>query len=220
MLAQIKALYPTATTARLTLYAPHLFAAMHEFEITNTKRIAAFLANLAVESGELRYMTEIASGEAYEGHKGLGNTQRGDGIRYKGRSPIQLTGRANYREYGKLLGLPLEAQPELAALPQHGFRIAGAYWKKKGLNKLADQNNFREIVRRINGGYTHYERRLSYYNKALGIFNVLDAIPKIVEATGDAAKKVITTADENKDVIITGAVSIGLAFLFLMVIKR
>ena len=68
---------------------------MEKYQITTPLRRAAFLAQLAHESGELKYMEEIASGEAYEGRKELGNTAPGDGKRYKGRGPIQLTGRFN-----------------------------------------------------------------------------------------------------------------------------
>lgn len=89
----------------------------------------------------------------------LGNTQAGDGRRYKGRGPIQLTGRSNYRTYGKLLGLPLESKPAMAAEPKVGFRLAALFWQRIDGNRLADQGNFREITRRINGGFNGMEDR-------------------------------------------------------------
>jgi putative chitinase len=115
-------------------------------------RFAHFFAQLGHESGGFRYMEEIASGQAYEGRADLGNVQPGDGKRYKGRGPIQLTGRANYREYGRRLGIDFESHPEIAALPSIGMMTACAYWTTKGLNALADGDNVDAITRRINGG--------------------------------------------------------------------
>ena len=69
---------------------------------------------------------------------GLGNTEPGDGKRFKGRGPIQLTGRANYRVFGNALGLDLVGNPALAATKEVAFRIAGLYWRSGGLNALAD----------------------------------------------------------------------------------
>jgi len=126
--------------------------AMREFAITTQARGAAFLAQVLHESGRLRYFEEIASGQAYEGRRDLGNTQPGDGVRFKGRGPIQLTGRANYRWAANALDLPLERQPKLAARHDVGWRIAGLYWRSRGLNGLADRGDFRHITQRINGG--------------------------------------------------------------------
>jgi putative chitinase len=118
----------------------------------NPLRFAHFFAQLGHESGGFRYMEEIASGQAYEGRADLGNVQPGDGRRYKGRGPIQLTGRANYREYGRRLGIDFEAHPEIAALPSIGMMTACTYWTVKGLNALADADDVDAITRRINGG--------------------------------------------------------------------
>ncbi|HEX8258426.1 MAG TPA: glycoside hydrolase family 19 protein, partial [Allosphingosinicella sp.] len=115
-------------------------------------RFAHFLAQLGHESGGFRYMEEIASGEAYEGRRDLGNVQPGDGRRFKGRGPIQLTGRANYREFGRRVGIDLEGHPEIAALPSIGMLTACTYWTVKGLNALADRDDLDGITRRINGG--------------------------------------------------------------------
>jgi predicted chitinase len=142
---------------------------MKEHDINTPKRQAAFLAQLAHESRELRYMEEIASGAAYEGRKDLGNTQPGDGKRYKGRGPIQLTGRANYRAAGKALGLDLEEHPEKAATPDLGCRVAGWFWTTRGLNALADRGDFKQITRRINGGYHGLANRQRYYQRALEV---------------------------------------------------
>lgn len=158
-------------------YLPLLQAAMTEFDITTYLREAAFLAQLAHESGQLKYFEEIANGSAYEGRRDLGNVQPGDGRRYKGRGPIQLTGRANYRRYGRLLGLDLEGNPKLAATPQVGFRIAGAFWKTHGLNELADRRAFTTITRRVNGGVNGLHDRLHFYRLALAVLSQNDPVP-------------------------------------------
>jgi len=163
---ELRQIMPNCAAAKRTDYLPFIQQAMEEFEITTYLREAAFLAQLAHESGELRYMEELASGAAYEGRKDLGNTQPGDGVRYKGRGPIQLTGRANYQKYGDLLGVDLINNPTQAATPQVGFRIAGEFWKLNGLNQLADQQQFETITRRINGGLNGQPDRLKYYNRA------------------------------------------------------
>lgn len=115
-------------------------------------RLAHFLAQLIHESGTFRYMEELASGQAYEGRADLGNTQPGDGVRYKGRGPIQITGRANYRRYGAKLGIDFERHPELAAVSSIGLHVALEFWKVNGLNTLADTDNIVAITKLINGG--------------------------------------------------------------------
>jgi putative chitinase len=156
---------------RIAEYVPPLNAAMAEYKIDTIIRAAAFLGQLALESGELRWWVEWSNGMQYNGRKDLGNGPN-DGPRYKGRSPIQLTGRANYRAAGADLGIDLEGQPELAAHPDVGFRIAGWYWDLKSLNELADERDYREITKRINGGYRHIQERYAYYYRALEVLTV------------------------------------------------
>ena len=150
-------------------YLSHINAALVEGSINTCQRKAAFLAQLAHESGQLVYMEELASGAAYEGRLDLGNTQPGDGKRYKGRGPIQLTGRANYRSAGKALGLDLEGNPELVKTPAVGFRTSVWFWTSHKLNELADVGTlegFRQITRRINGGTNGQADRENYWSKA------------------------------------------------------
>jgi predicted chitinase len=173
---ELKQIMPNCAAAKRDAYLPFIHQAMQEFEITSYLREAAFLAQLAHESGELRYMEEIASGAAYEGRANLGNTQPGDGKRYKGRGPIQLTGRANYERYGGLLGLDLINNPTIAATPEVGFRIAGQFWQLNGLNALADQQDIRQITKRINGGYNGLDDRIKYYERAKKVLNKDDAV--------------------------------------------
>lgn len=168
---ELRQVMPNCATAKRADYLPFIQQAMQEFEITSYWRETAFVAQLAHESAELRYMEEIASGAAYEGRKDLGNTQPGDGKRYKGRGPIQLTGRANYEKYGGLLGLDLINDPAIAATKEVGFRIAGLFWKSHGLNELADQQQFKAITKSINGGYNGLDDRTKYYERAKKILS-------------------------------------------------
>lgn len=168
----------------------HLPAAMEEYEINTNLRIAHFLAQLAHESDHFRTMREYASGKAYEGRKDLGNIHRGDGVRYKGRGPIQLTGRANYEAYGKILGVDLVGKPELAETPEIGVRIACEYWKQKNLNVWADRNDIKTITRRINGGYNGLASREAMYNRAIKAITRRNAIAYNVEEPVEKANEV------------------------------
>lgn len=176
---QLQQMMPTLNAAKRETYLPFLGAAMETYEINSPLRAAAFLAQLAHESGELRFMEEIwgptAQQRRYEPPSDLaarlGNTQRGDGARFKGRGPIQITGRFNYRKYGNLLGVDLVEMPELAATPQIAFAIAGLFWQANGLNELADVQDFTKITKRINGGLNGLPSREKYYARALQVFD-------------------------------------------------
>lgn len=165
---QLKRIMPYAGH-RLTLFVAPLNATMDANEITTPARRAAFLAQIAHESGSLRYTREIASGEAYEGRADLGNTEPGDGVRYKGRGLIQITGRANYRACSiGLYGDPdiLLQHPDLIETVAGACDSAGWYWKSRGLNALADLGKFRAITLRVNGGLNGYADRLEYFHRA------------------------------------------------------
>lgn len=160
--AELTAMLPFAAS-RATTYAPLLDAAMAEFEIDTPRRKAAFLAQVAHESGSLRYVKEIADGLAYEDRKDLGNTSPGDGIKFKGRGLLQVTGKANYRACGMALGLDLIGSPVLLEEPANACRSAGWFWSWKKLNQFADTDAFGSLTRAINGGYTGLDDRLSHW---------------------------------------------------------
>jgi putative chitinase len=144
-------------------------AAVHvpNFEIDRDPlRLAHFLAQLAHESDGFRAMEEYASGEAYEGRADLGNTQPGDGKLYKGRGPIQITGRANYRHFGQIIGIDLEGHPQIAAIPSIGMLTACAFWEARGLDRPAASDDIVAITRRINGGLNGLEERRARLAKA------------------------------------------------------
>lgn len=152
---------------RIPLFLEHLNEAMGEYAINTRMRQAAFLGQIAHESGELRYTSELASGAAYEGREDLGNTQPGAGVLFKGRGLLQITGRTNYIECGKALGLDLESEPELLSRPDLACRSAAWWWRSHGLNAIADKGDFIRITRVINGGVNGLLDRQAYYEKAL-----------------------------------------------------
>ena len=181
---QLQAIMPLLPAAKRTTYFPFLTAAVSEFGIDQPPRTAAFLAQLAHESAQFKFMEEIwgptTAQRRYEPPDKLattlGNTEPGDGFRFKGRGPIQVTGRANYRRFGDLLGLDLVATPVQAASPEVAFRIAALFWSKKGLNELADRvtpEAFREITRRINGGFNGLAERQRFYETAKTVLAVV-----------------------------------------------
>lgn len=139
---------------------PHLVDALIERGIDHPLVRAAVAATVGVETCGIGSRSfwftpriEVASGRAYEGRADLGNTQPGDGPRYKGRGFIQLTGRANYREYGRFLNVPLEAEPDLAMDPAVAARVLAAYFQKRGVAAEACLKNWRKVRKLVNGGY-------------------------------------------------------------------
>ena len=169
---QLTKCLPHAQEADIDLFFESLNKAMAEFEINTPVRIAAFLAQIAHESGSLFYKEEIASGSDYEGRRDLGNIYQGDGKKFKGRGIIQLTGRHNYKWASDALGLNLINNPYQATKPEISCRIAGLYWKSRGLNTYADKNSiegFKEITRRINGGYNGWTDRVNHWTKTKAV---------------------------------------------------
>ncbi|MGE0224149.1 MAG: peptidoglycan-binding protein [Acetobacteraceae bacterium] len=169
-----------------------LDATLRTYAIKTDLRVAHFAAQICHEAAGLRTTEEFASGAAYEGRQDLGNTQPGDGPRYKGRGLIQLTGRANYRRYGAILELDLENDPEGAGEPVTSLRIACEYWKSKHLNFHADRDDVRTITQLINGGQNGFDDRKSFLAKAKSVLNVVPgALPP---------RPVLRRGDKNDDV--------------------
>jgi predicted chitinase len=132
---------------------------IQEFELSNDNRISHFLGQAAIESAYFRTTTEYGDGKKYNGRRDLGNTQPGDGPRFKGRGLIQLTGRSNYAQVGKLVGQDLVSNPASVAAFPLALTVSGIYWRTRAvdgnknvhLNDAADQDDVQKVTRNVNG---------------------------------------------------------------------
>lgn len=177
---ELISIMPKINPSKVDLYTTYLNKAMDESEINTPLRVAAFLAQIAHESDQLKFMSEIWGPTSAQIRydppsslsKRLGNIRLGDGYKYRGAGPLQLTGRANYAACGKALGLDLENNPDLARTPEVGFRTAAWFWKVNKLNELADIPNFDAVTKKINGGYNGKAARDAYYIRAKATLGV------------------------------------------------
>lgn len=174
-LDQLKACLPDSGD-RAAIFLECLNHAMTEFDVTTLLRQACFLAQVAHESGQLRYTAEVwgptPTQKAYEGRADLGNTHVGDGSKYRGRGLLQITGRSNYERCGFGLGRNLIDDPAYLETPMGACRSAAWFWKANGLSEIADVGNFGTLTRKINGGFNGLDDRIRHYirvRKALGI---------------------------------------------------
>ena len=162
-------LAPSANATIVAGIAERFDELADDHDITTPRRICHFLAQAAHETDGFRTLEEYG-GPAYfiryEGRRDLGNTQAGDGIRYHGRGIFQLTGRANYRRFGQLLGIDLETEPERAKEPETSLRVAFAYWSERAINAAADVDEIERVTRLINGGRNGLAERTRYLEKA------------------------------------------------------
>lgn len=110
--------------------------------------------------------------QVYASRMGNGGSETGDGWMYRGRGPIQLTGRANYKTCGAAIGHDLEHFPELVLRATIGAEVACWFWYSHGLNDLADQGAFEKITRIINGGLNGQAERVHYWEKAKAVLGV------------------------------------------------
>lgn len=168
---QLKQIAPYALDNRIALMLPLINAAMEKYGIDTKLRQAHFIAQLLHESGALRYTEEIASGQAYEGRLDLGNRLPGDGVKFKGRGLIQLTGRANYAKYGKYVGEDLEVNPILVAT-KYVADVAGWYWLVRGINAAADFDDLRAVTKKVNGGFNGLADREKYLLQAKSVLGI------------------------------------------------
>ena len=172
---QLNKIYIHAPDARINLFLEPLNLALEEFQINTPLRICHFLAQVGHESGEFRYVRELASGAAYDTGRlalRLGNTPEadGDGQLYKGRGLIQITGKTNYRACGIALKLNLIKNPELLEQPINAVRSAAWFWNSRNLSLFADKDLFETITKRINGGTNGLADRKRLLDLAKGVF--------------------------------------------------
>ena len=154
-------------------YYEEINKSLLQFDINTLTRVRHFIAQIAHESGEFKYVKEIASGKAYDTGRlaaRLGNTPEadGDGQKYKGRGLIQITGCSNYERCSLALfgDKRLLDTPELLEQPRYAVRSACWFWSVNGLNAIADKDDIRAVTRRINGGYNGIEHRAQLYERA------------------------------------------------------
>ena len=163
------------------------------YDITTPARIAAFLAQVGHESGGFRYTSEIwgptPAQQRYEGRKDLGNTQPGDGSRYRGHGFIQTTGRANHvavrdrlRERLSVEVPDFEEYPEALAELPWACLSAADYWDMRKLNALADAGDFEAITRKVNGGLNGHADRVARWERVKAVLGVSDPAPVITDA--------------------------------------
>jgi len=179
---------PAASQAKIIAEAGAVLAAtLESYDITSRLRIAHFLGQTCEESAGYRTTEEFASGREYEGRQDLGNTHKGDGPRYKGRGLLQLTGRANYADYGKALGVDLVNNPTLAAQPALSLKIACEYWKRHDINADCDRDDAQAVTRKVNGGLNGLSDRIAFTQKAKTAVARLQAVQLSGAASGGAA---------------------------------
>lgn len=187
---QLRTIMPFARN--LAYFIDPLDETMHRFEINTPARMAPFIANLAHESGEFRYMEELADGSAYDHRADLGNTHP-EAIRiarlngttpgrfYKGHGPIQITGYWNHKACGEYLGIDLVQYPQLLCQPHYGCLSAGWFWHVNGINAFADAGDFDGVCDKINrgrktariGDSNGWADRVRYYERAKAVFACL-----------------------------------------------
>lgn len=161
------------------IFVPYMNKYFIEFGIDSPIKVCHYLAQVLHESGSLRYTEELASGKAYEGRKDLGNVMKGDGVKYKGRGLIQLTGRKNYQRYKNFCGYDVINKPQLLSMPLGATR-SSCWFFTKGCGRnlcgyaVADDGTnteqiLRSITKVINGGYNGLDSRRQFLERAKNV---------------------------------------------------
>lgn len=140
---------------------------LNRFQINTPLRMRHFLSQTAHESGGLKWLKELASGQQYEGRKNLGNIHPGDGSKYKGAGVIQLTGRSNYQAFSTFINDPKVMDGVDYVSTTYPFSSAGFWWQNNNMNALCDRApSVEQVTRRVNGGINGLADRIAYYQKA------------------------------------------------------
>jgi putative chitinase len=199
-------------------FRPYLNKYMDKYGVNTPNRVLAFLSQVGHESGGLKYTQEIASGSAYEGRTDLGNIYAGDGVKYKGRGLIQLTGRENYQKMSEKIGKDLIKNPQLVEQPDLATEVSVIFWKDRKRNGLtlnewadkydlsqpidsvANKNILENITRAINGGVNGLTDRLE---RLMNGVTVIDEIKKKISSFGGSFAN-----NKNKWLIVSSAILI------------
>lgn len=177
-----KAMLGRLTIARYNQLAPGITQALQRANCTTVNRAAMFCAQVGTESGGLQWMEELASGAEYEGRRDLGNTQPGDGRRFKGRGPIQITGRNNYTNLSRWAHskgyVPTATffvdHPEKLSELQYVWLGPIWYWTvARNMNAYADRGDIRGATIAVNGGTNGLADRTNRWNVCRGIGGAL-----------------------------------------------
>ena len=201
----IRSLSPTAAARIVAGIVDHQ-QAIADGGIDTPLRLCHFMAQLAHESAHFQVTREFASGAAYEGRKDLGNTQPGDGKRYRGRGLIQTTGRANYREATADIRKINPAAPDFEADPEDleefpWALLAGvSYWRRRNINAPADRDDVLAVTKKINGGTNGLDDRRRYLAKAKAIWMNGGHATAEATATPSGADSVLRAGDRGADV--------------------
>lgn len=174
---------------RYAALLPAVRDGLRKSECDNPRRVAQWLAQIGHESAGLRYMEELADGSAYEGRQDLGNIYPGDGRRFKGHGPIQITGRENHRQVSEwafqrgLVPTPTYFADNPDELGSDTFAFLGASWywtvaRGDQINAAADREDHETVCRLINGGLHGYEDRVQRYHRALQVADRFVAAPE------------------------------------------
>jgi putative chitinase len=183
----LRAVCPNLNEADAARIAAGLGEAFHRFGIDTERRAAMAVAQWAHESDRFKTSQEYASGSAYEGRRDLGNSHRGDGVRFKGRGRIMVTGRTNYAAMGKALGLDLVGHPEMLAQSPQSELASGQWWHDHGCNGFCDRDDFVGLTKRINGGVNGLADRQQLYAAARKVAK--DLVPRQVDPWGVLTEK-------------------------------
>ncbi|MCW2318303.1 putative chitinase [Rhodoblastus acidophilus] len=203
------AIEPHAKPAIVSGFVAASLDCINRADLSTPLRQAHFLAQCAHESDGFRTTVEYASGKAYEGRGVLGNTHAGDGARYKGRGLIQLTGRDNYRAFGAALGLPLEADPELAAKFPAAALVAAEYWRARRINEYADHDSVEGCTRKVNGGLNGLASRKAYLARAKRA--LADVKGALIDRAHEEAGKAAAKTKAATTIATSGAATAGAA---------
>ena len=176
----LRAVAPRAKSSVVDEIAPYIEQLFDHYGIKDREEQAHFIAQSAHESAGFTTLCEFGPDsyfKRYDGRKDLGNVQKGDGLRFKGRGIFQLTGRANYLRLGRKIGVDLIKEPQKAQDGYYAVLIACIYWTDRHIGPLARAGDVRAVTKKINGGLNGFRERQIYTargRKALGVLAVED----------------------------------------------